>query len=171
ARHPALGERDRDREQHPRRADLVAAPRVRGAREEAQREDERDDRQEVEQVRRVRVHYSSFWRFLNISSIRSVTTKPPTTFADASTTAMNPITQVNGPLWPRPSTSIAPTITIPWIAFVPDINGVCSSVGTFEITSKPRKIASTRIVTSKTRSVLWLMPRLLPSCLRRRRRL
>ena len=41
---------------------------------------------------------------------------------------------------------------------MPDISGVCSSVGTFEITSKPRKIASTRIVTSKTSSVLWLMP-------------
>ena len=47
---------------------------------------------------------------------------------------------------------MAPTITIPWIAFVPDISGVCSSVGTFEITSKPRKIASTRIVTSKVSS-------------------
>ena len=50
---------------------------------------------------------------------------------------------------PAPATSIAPTMTIPWIAFVPDISGVCSSVGTFEITSNPRKIASTRIVTSK----------------------
>ena len=37
---------------------------------------------------------------------------------------------------------------MPWIAFVPDISGVCSIVGTFEITSKPRKIASTRIVSS-----------------------
>jgi hypothetical protein len=37
---------------------------------------------------------------------------------------------------------------------VPDISGVCSNVGTFETTSKPRKIASTRIVTSKTRMVL-----------------
>jgi hypothetical protein len=60
------------------------------------------------------------------------------------------------------STIIAPTITIPWIAFVPDISGVCSSAGTFEITSKPRKIASTRIVISKTSSVLWLMRR--PPC-------
>jgi hypothetical protein len=49
-------------------------------------------------------------------------------------------------------TSIAPTITMPWIAFVPDISGVCRSVGTFEITSKPRKIARTRIVSSKTSS-------------------
>ena len=46
---------------------------------------------------------------------------------------------------------IAPTITIPWMKFVPDISGVCSIVGTFEITSKPRKIASTRIVSSTTR--------------------
>ena len=43
---------------------------------------------------------------------------------------------------------MAPTITIPWIAFVPDMSGVCSRGGTFEITSKPRKIASTRIVSS-----------------------
>ena len=49
---------------------------------------------------------------------------------------------------------MAPTTTMPWIAFVPDISGVCSSVGTFEITSNPRKIASTRIVSSKTSSVL-----------------
>ena len=42
---------------------------------------------------------------------------------------------------------------MPWIAFVPDISGVCSSVGTFEITSKPRKIASTSIVSSMTVSV------------------
>jgi hypothetical protein len=33
---------------------------------------------------------------------------------------------------------------IPWIAFVPDINGVCRIVGTFEMTSKPTKIASTK---------------------------
>ena len=47
-------------------------------------------------------------------------------------------------------------MTIPWIAFVPDISGVCSIVGTFEITSIPRKIASTRIVSSKTRIVVHL---------------
>jgi hypothetical protein len=34
------------------------------------------------------------------------------------------------------------------------MSGVCSIAGTFEITSKPRKIASTRIVTSNTSSVL-----------------
>ena len=36
------------------------------------------------------------------------------------------------------------------IALVPDISGVCSSVGTFEITSTPRKIARARIVSSTT---------------------
>ena len=99
--------------------------------------------------------------------MRSVTTKPPTTFADASTTATKPMIHVNAPLCGSPSTSIAPTITMPWIAFVPDISGVCSIAGTFEITSTPRKIASTRIVTSKTSSVLWLMRR--TSSFRRRR--
>src|SRR6266508_3924792 len=52
---------------------------------------------------------------------------------------------------------IAPTITIPWIALVPDIRGVCNSVGTFEITSKPRKIASARIVSSMTTVPKWLI--------------
>ena len=80
--------------------------------------------------------------------MRSVTTKPPTTFADASTTATNPTIVVSVSLSPSPATSIAPTITIPWIALVPDIKGVCSKVGTLEITSKPRKTASTRIVIS-----------------------
>src|SRR6266508_1688563 len=52
---------------------------------------------------------------------------------------------------------MAPTITIPWIALVPDIRGVCNSVGTFEITSKPRKIASARIVSSMTTVPKWLI--------------
>src|SRR6266508_3345386 len=52
---------------------------------------------------------------------------------------------------------IAPTITIPWIALVPDIRGVCTSVGTFEITSTPRKIASARIVSSMTTVPKWLI--------------
>ena len=43
---------------------------------------------------------------------------------------------------------IAPTMTIPWIAFVPDISGVCRSVGTFEITCTPRKAARIRTVSS-----------------------
>jgi hypothetical protein len=43
---------------------------------------------------------------------------------------------------------IAPTMTIPWIAFVPDMSGVCRSVGTFEITSKPRNAARINTVSS-----------------------
>ena len=99
ARQPALRERDRDRDEHAGGADLVAAPRMRRAREETQRQDEGHDRDQVEQVREVDAHYfSGLSRFLNISSMRSVTTKPPTTFADASTTATKPMIQVNGPL-------------------------------------------------------------------------
>ncbi len=44
-------------------------------------------------------------------------------------------------------------MTMPWIAFVPDMSGVCSSVGTFEITSKPRKTASTSTVSSIRKDV------------------
>ncbi len=83
-----------------------------------------------------------------------MTTKPPTTLAVPSTTAQKPTTIVSVSASARPATRIAPTRTIPWIAFVPDISGVCSIVGTFEITSIPRKIASTRIVSSKTRTVV-----------------
>ena len=35
---------------------------------------------------------------------------------------------------------------MPWIALVPLISGVCSVLGTFEMTAKPTKPASTRIV-------------------------
>ena len=47
---------------------------------------------------------------------------------------------------------------MPWIAFVPDISGVCSIVGTFEITSKPTNTASTKIVISVIRSPLMRSP-------------
>ena len=44
-------------------------------------------------------------------------------------------------------------MTIPWIAFVWLISGVCSVVGTFEITAKPTKAASTKMTSSVTRSI------------------
>ena len=79
---------------------------------------------------------------MNIASIRSVTTKPPTTFAVPRTTARNPrIVPIVPPI--ALATSIAPTITIPWIAFAPLMSGVWSVDGTFETTSKPTKIART----------------------------
>ena len=64
---------------------------------------------------------------------------------------------MNSPGCGVPMTMIAPTMTIPWIAFVPDISGVCSSVGTFEITSNPTKTASIRIVSSVERQLTVLM--------------
>src|SRR4029078_5940870 len=172
ARRADLDPRDDDREHHTRCADLVAASRQRRVGEEAQREDERHDRDQIEDVREVVGHVSGGFcgrsRLLNIWSRRPLTTKPPTTFAEARTTAAKPTIHVNALLSGWPSTIIAPTITTPWMAFVPDISGVCNSVGTFEITSMPRKIASTRIVTSKTSSVLWLTQS--PPASRRRRR-
>src|SRR5215217_7444959 len=42
------------------------------------------------------------------------------------------------------------------MAFVPLISGVCSVFGTFEITSKPTKAASTRIASSVSRSIRHL---------------
>jgi hypothetical protein len=44
---------------------------------------------------------------------------------------------------------MAPTIVMPEIAFEPDIKGVWSCEGTFEINSKPRKIAKTKTNKSK----------------------
>ena len=85
--------------------------------------------------------------------MRSVTNQPPTTFAVASTIATKPTAFVNVSS-AKPRTRIAPTMTIPWMKFVPDMSGVCSIVGTFEMTSKPRNAASTRIVSSMTKGEL-----------------
>src|SRR5665811_1210045 len=52
-------------------------------------------------------------------------------------------------------------MTMPWIALVCDISGVCRVVGTFEITSKPTKTASTKIVIS-VKSVIQIPPASLP---------
>src|SRR4029453_17225504 len=151
-------ERDDHRPEHPGSADLRAQPRVPRRREEPQREDEGRDREQIEQIRCSRAHCESSGRFLNISSIRSVTTNPPTTFADASTTATNDRIRMNSPGCGVPMTMIAPTMTIPWIAFVPDMSGGCSSARTLEITSKPTTAARTRIVSSVTSCALMQAP-------------
>src|SRR6266576_3641015 len=52
ADHRLLREGDRDRDQHPNRADPVSAPRSRGVGEELQRQDEGDDRRQVGKVSR-----------------------------------------------------------------------------------------------------------------------
>ena len=82
--------------------------------------------------------------------MRSVTNQPPTTFAVASTMATKPTAFVNVSS-AKPRMTIAPTMTMPWMKFVPDMSGVWSIVGTFEITSKPRNAARTRIVSSMTK--------------------
>ena len=88
--------RSHDRDQHPGSTDLVAAPRRRGVRQEPQRQDERHDRDQVQQVGDVATQAlgsGGFSRFLNISSIRSVTTKPPTTLPVPSATAASETTR------------------------------------------------------------------------------
>ena len=84
---------------------------------------------------------------LNISSMRSVTRKPPTTLIVPKMIAITSSDLVERRRGPRcsPSTRRPPSTTIPWIALVPDISGVCSVFGTFEMTAKPTKPASTRI--------------------------
>jgi len=54
--------------------------------------------------------------------------------------------------------SIEPTRTIPWIAFAPDISGVCSVAGTLLMTSNPTRIASTKIVIAESSSGLMAGP-------------
>ena len=94
---------------------------------------------------------SSFLFSLNMASMRSVTRKPPMTLivpkAIAITSRMSLSTPSTCPISTRP-----PSTTIPWIALVPLISGVCSVFGTFEMTSKPTNAASTRIASSVSRS-------------------
>ena len=85
-------------------------------------------------------------------SIRSVTMNPPTMLIAPKAIAMNPIRFSRKPS-AKPATISPPSITIPWIAFVWLISGVCSVVGTFEITAKPTKAASTKMVSSVTTSI------------------
>jgi len=60
---------------------------------------------------------------LNIRSIRSVITNPPTTLVVEQTTAMKPRIVLNV-LYFAPAVTIDPTNEMPEIALVADINGV-----------------------------------------------
>ena len=77
-----------------------------------------------------------YFFLLNMRSIRSVITNPPTTLVVEHTTAMNPRTIATllwcGPV--PPAITIDPTSEMPEIAFVADIRGVCKSGGTREMT-------------------------------------
>ncbi|MCY1466650.1 hypothetical protein D9M71_850210 [compost metagenome] len=71
--------------------------------------------------------------FLNISSMRRVTRKPPNTLTAARATARVPMTLPSG-VTVRAAASMAPTITMAEIALVTAINGVCSAGVTFQTT-------------------------------------
>ena len=89
---------------------------------------------------------------LNIPSIRSVTRKPPITLIVPKAIAITSSVFSSTPL-ASPITISPPSSTMPWIAFVPLISGVCSVLGTLEMTSKPTKAASTRMASSVSRSM------------------
>ncbi len=86
----------------------------------------------------------------NMPSIRSVTMKPPTMLIVPKAIAITPIT-FSSVSSAEPMTISPPSMTMPWIALVCDISGVCRVVGTFEITSKPTNAARTKIVISVIR--------------------
>src|ERR1019366_5568436 len=92
---------------------------------------------------------------LNISSMRSVTTKPPTMLSVASSTAKKASVICTAP-WALPMIRMVPTNTIPWMALLPDINGVWRMLGTALMTSTPTKPASTKTVRNSTIPVLTI---------------
>src|SRR5579884_637865 len=158
---------------HPHRGDQVAAHRGLGPGQAHQPVDEQRERDDVEDRDQV-VHRpcpsvpvltgpvcpASPWAAaraasspagagflpLNMPSMRSVTMKPPMTFSVPKTSATNRMicNAIDGCSM-RPSSTSAPRTTMPWMALVPDISGVCSVLGTLEITAKPTNPASTRI--------------------------
>ena len=80
-------------------------------------------------------------------SMRSVTRKPPITLSVPKINAMNAMMRTPQPASAGrlPSTISAPSTTMPWMALVPDISGVCSVLGTLEMTANPTNPANTRI--------------------------
>ena len=78
--------------------------------------------------------------------------KPPTMLIAPKAIAMKPMVSSSAPS-ASPATISPPSMTIPWIALVCHISGVCRVVGTFEITAKPTKAARTKIVSSVARSI------------------
>jgi hypothetical protein len=77
--------------------------------------------------------------------MRSVTRKPPTTLIVARTMARK-ASVCSSADSAKLETRSAPTRTMPETAFVPDMSGVCSRVGTRAISSRPRKTARAKIV-------------------------
>src|SRR4030095_14463115 len=88
------GKGDEHRNQHPDDAEAVALPGRQRVREPLEGEDEEDARDEIEKSdlvggQQLR-HYFFGSFFLNISSMRSVTRKPPKVLMATSTTAAAP---------------------------------------------------------------------------------
>src|SRR5690606_38315285 len=71
--------------------------------------------------------------FLNISSMRRVTRKPPNTLTAASATASVPMVLPSG-VTVSASASMAPTMTMAEIALVTVMRGVCKAGVTFQTT-------------------------------------
>src|SRR5699024_10270062 len=116
-----------DGDEHADGRDHVAAPGSICAAQHAYAQDEQDCREYVDEFDAETVHCCFFFP-LNMASIRSVTRYPPTTFIVASTRASTPMIVPNVP--PAAVPAMAPTITMPEMALVPDISGVCSCDGT-----------------------------------------
>src|SRR5690606_19569857 len=137
-------------DRHADRGDPVAAHRRLRAGQPHQAVDEQRERDDVED-RDESVHQERPFPFdailsaagacglvLNMPSIRSVTRKPPTTLIMPNAIATTRMIASTTDGFSRcPSTIRPPSSTMPWTAFVPDISGVCSVLGTFEITAKP----------------------------------
>src|SRR5690606_20182952 len=144
---PECGARQRDDQTgggengdgHARHAKDVAPDRGGGMRQTLERLYEADRRHQIQEDDKIHAHLSppcagalrSF--FLNISSMRRVTRKPPNTFTAASATANTPIVLPRG-VSVSAAASMAPTITMAEIALVTAMSGVCSAGVTFHTT-------------------------------------
>src|SRR3954447_11313638 len=170
-------QRRADRDRHADGGDHVAAAGGHGRAQVLQADDEADERDDVTGADEVGVleegsgqrdvHQlpspssglaAGFGRALNISSMRSVTRKPPTTLIVPKAIAIVRMT-LSKVSCASPISRMPPSTTMPWIALVADISGVWSVFGTREMTSKPTKAPITSSVISVTKSIRRWPPR------------
>src|SRR5690606_32781511 len=126
---------------HAQRRQNVAPPGSLGIPKHLQTKNKKDGCYQVGNCKYVLLHkisIGSYFFFLNISSMRSVTTKPPTTLSVPSTTSRTTILKVaKFPGSACPIIIVAPMIPALLFALAPHIKGVCSADCTFVITSNP----------------------------------
>src|SRR4030095_4619189 len=131
-----------DGDAHADHAEEVAADGGGGVRQALEGLDEADAGDEVQQRNDVHRHdqcpsalaagaFLSF--FLNISSMRRVTRKPPKTLTAARATASTPMVLPRTPVVSA-AASMAPTMTMAEMALVTAIKGVCSAAVTVQTT-------------------------------------